>query len=73
MSPDGKMFAADFTPGSPPRAGKPHPLFQTNLRPAFSGRLYSPSPDGRFLVLESDEPETADLNIQLHWDSALRR
>jgi Tol biopolymer transport system component len=75
------MMAVDFTPGSPPRPGRPHILFTFTLGKPFLGgdplRSYEVAPDGDhfYAVRMSDfsaSPPVTHINLIQSWFEELK-
>jgi serine/threonine-protein kinase len=76
-----RMMAVDFVPGSPPRIGQPHILFEFDPRDlnfdCTPVRCYEVSPDGRqFYVWQNDAPPplppVTHINIIENWVEHLK-
>ena len=75
-----RMMAVDFAPGSPPRIGRPKPLFEYNPRELVlqgtSVRSYDVAPDGqRFYAVQSSfppPPVVTHINVVLNWFDELK-
>ena len=81
--PDGKrqMMAVEFAPGSPPRIGRPHPLFAFDNREFFATcatvRCFDVASDGqRFYGVQArippPPPPLAHINLITNWFEELR-
>jgi dipeptidyl aminopeptidase/acylaminoacyl peptidase len=76
-----RMMAVDFMPGSPPRIGRPRPLFEFDNRDVNLGgfplRSYDVTPDGqRFVAVQRRTPPRAPavthINLILNWVEELK-
>jgi serine/threonine protein kinase/Tol biopolymer transport system component len=76
-----RMMAADFAPGSPPRIGRPHPLFEFDSRVLALGcagvRCFGVAPGGqRFYGVQLRtplrSPEVTHINLILNWFEELK-
>ena len=75
------MMAVEFAPGSPPRIGRPRPLFEFDNRDlnlsGFPLRSYDVTPDGeRFAAVQRRTPlrppAVTHINLILNWFEELK-
>jgi eukaryotic-like serine/threonine-protein kinase len=67
------LMEVDVTPGTPPRFGRPRPLYEGRYRPNLNGNTpWSISPDGqRFLRVQQAQPDAPinRIDVVLGWGS----
>jgi dipeptidyl aminopeptidase/acylaminoacyl peptidase len=71
------LMEVDVNPGTPPRFGRPHPLYQGRFRRSANGNTpWSLSPDGRrFLRIQQAQPDAPidRIDVVLGWGSQVTR
>jgi hypothetical protein len=71
------LMAVDATPGTPPRFGRPRPLYEGRFRRSANGNTpWSVSPDGqRFLRVQQAQPDAPidRIDVVLGWGGQLSR
>ena len=74
LSPDARLMAATFSPGSPPAIGSPAALFEVRLiahpdRGTFAHYEYDVDADGsRFLINRVVSSPETDMTVIVNWD-----
>jgi len=71
------LMEADVTPGTPPRFGRPRPLYQGRYQPSVNGNTpWSVSADGqRFLRVQQAQPDSPidRIDVVLGWGDQVTR
>jgi Tol biopolymer transport system component len=77
LAPDGKLTAASFAAGAPPKVALPAALFQTHLATGTNvvgnKPQYAVARDGRFLLNTAVESASAPIVVYVNWMKALAK